>query len=185
MNFELPTPTQLPFGLRALMTVARADGDLAEPEAAVLVAAQQTFGSDLPLDSIDTIAPAELADAIPEPGIRFQLFGALVVMAMADGEVNDVEAEVVARFAEALAIEDAAVRFRADRLIDRCHDDRAEACSCEPRTFGTVSVSPVTAGTSSRAALHTRSPSRSASAIRGSSARQRATVIRSRASRSP
>lgn len=109
MDFNIPTPQQIPFGLRALMTVARADGELAEPEAAVIRAAQLTFGNDQPVDRIETIEPAALAEAITDPRLRFQLFGGLVVMAMADGEVNDAEANIVARFAAALSIEDAAV----------------------------------------------------------------------------
>ena len=40
MKFETPSPQQLPFGLRALHTVALVDGALSPEEAAVIAAAQ-------------------------------------------------------------------------------------------------------------------------------------------------
>jgi hypothetical protein len=109
MDFVMPNPVQLGFGLRALKTLALVDGAIDPAEAGVIEAAQRMFGGHDPLEALAPLEPAELAAGIPEPGVRFQVFGALVLMAMADGEVNEAEAALIARFAAALGIEDPAV----------------------------------------------------------------------------
>lgn len=110
MELVVPTPTQFAYGVRALKTLALVDGDLAAEEVSVILAAQQTFGEERPVDTIETITPEKLAAGIDSAAVRYQLFGGLVVMAMCDGEVNESEARLVADFAQALAIEDAAVQ---------------------------------------------------------------------------
>lgn len=110
MELVIPTPSQFAHGLRALKTLALVDGDLAAEEVSVLAAAQQSFGDEQPVDTIAAITPAELAAEIDQPAVRYQLFGGLVVMAMSDGEVNEREARLVADFAQALDIDDAAVQ---------------------------------------------------------------------------
>ena len=109
MKFETPSPQQLPFGLRALHTVALVDGALSPEEAAVIAAAQRLFGHQGEIDGLAPVTPAELAAAIEPPALRHQLFGGLVVMSMADGEVTPSEADLVGAFAEALEVKDAAV----------------------------------------------------------------------------
>lgn len=109
MSFQFPNATQLQAGLRALKTLAVVDGQLAEAEAGVIRAAQRVFGDDSAIDELAPITPGELAAAVEPPALRQQLFGGLVVMSMADGEVAETEAACVAAFAEAFGIEDGAV----------------------------------------------------------------------------
>lgn len=88
MEFVIPTTEELGYGLRALKTIALADGDLHEAERNVLAAAQSVFGDARPLDSFDPITPAEPARGIASPAVRRQLFGGMIVTCMADGEIG-------------------------------------------------------------------------------------------------
>lgn len=123
MEFVLPTAHELHHGLRALKTVALADGELHPAERDVMGAAQRMFGHDGDLDALEPITPAELAAAVEAPATRFQLLGGLVVTTMADGDVNEAEAAAVAAFAAALGIEDSAVNNL--RRLSKGHHRRA------------------------------------------------------------
>ncbi|MCY0994216.1 TerB family tellurite resistance protein [Nannocystis sp. ILAH1] len=125
MEFFIPDPEHLTLGLRTLATVARVDGPLRDGEAAVLRAADALLGdgSGRDLDLLEPIAPAELAAGFTPPPLRFQLVAAMLVMAMADGEVGQAEADLVAAFAAALGVESSAVH-NLDRLA-RGHYRRA------------------------------------------------------------
>jgi hypothetical protein len=109
MNFIFPTPHELKYGLRALKTIALADGELHRTEREVITAAQAVFGDQTNLDALEPITPEELAAGIVSPATRFQLVGGMIVTCMADGEVNPKETECLRRFADALAIDDGAI----------------------------------------------------------------------------
>jgi tellurite resistance protein len=118
MQFVLPKPAQLALGLRALATVARVDGNVSPEEAALIRAAHGAFGNQerpCVVDALESIEPEELAEGIDDEAVARQLFGALVVMSMTDGDVVPAEAELVAAFAAALQIEDGAIA-NLDRL---------------------------------------------------------------------
>jgi hypothetical protein len=110
MDFRLPTSEQLHAGLRALKTVAESDGPLNAGEAALLTAAQHAFGGQFDLDALDPITPEALAGLVQDRQIRWQLTGGLIVMTMADGDVEDAEVGVVEAFASALDVDELAVR---------------------------------------------------------------------------
>ncbi len=102
-----------------MKTVAEVDGPLNGQELALLEAIARAFGragtegSEAkvgPAASLDPIEPAELAERLIDPQIRWQLTGGLVVMTLADGDVEKSESEIVSRFAAAMGVEDPAVR---------------------------------------------------------------------------
>ncbi len=120
MEFVAPTPHEHAHGLRALLTVALAsagilaDGDrqdLSEHARSVLRASHSLLGpgGELDIDALATISAAELAAAVLRPELRFQLVGALVIMAMASGEVTPAGADAVATFATALDVDSSAI----------------------------------------------------------------------------
>lgn len=105
MDFQIPPPDKVPYGMRAMKTVALADGDLDPTERALMEAAQKLFGVEIDIDSLEPITPEELAREITDPQLRWQLCHGMIVMSLADGEANSAEWQLVEAFARALAIE--------------------------------------------------------------------------------
>lgn len=93
-------------GLRALATVARADGELSAGELALLGATASTLGSDYTVDDLPPIEPEELALAVTDPAERLRAVQALVMMTLMDQQVSHDESLLVARFAGALGVDD-------------------------------------------------------------------------------
>lgn len=119
MEFLTPNPKQLHAGLRALKTVAEVDAPLNPQELALLSAAANAFGGAEPgareallsaIPELPPIDPAELAEHIEDPRLRWQLTGGLVVMTLADGDVETSESDIVTRFAAGLGVNDPAIR---------------------------------------------------------------------------
>lgn len=110
MEFLLPTPHEWSYGSRALVTIALAGDGLSDSARAVLRAGHTLLAqtSELDIDAISPLYAAELAAAELRPAICFQLVGAMVVMAMADGEVKPAAADTVTEFAQALGVESSA-----------------------------------------------------------------------------
>lgn len=104
MDFERPSPEIIPFGLRAMKTIAMANGTFAESERNLLETAKSMFGSDVDLDSLGPIEPAELAAAITDPKKRKQLVRGMTIVSLIDGEASPEEAVIVKRFADALGV---------------------------------------------------------------------------------
>ena len=104
MEFTMPTTEQAHWGLRAMKTVAQADGVIDESERHMLEAVQRVFGTHHDVDGLETIAPEELAAGLPDQQIRRQLVNGLIVMSLIDQDVKPAEAEVVERFASALQV---------------------------------------------------------------------------------
>jgi uncharacterized tellurite resistance protein B-like protein len=90
--------------MRAMKTVALADGELDPTERALMEAAQELFGVEIDIDVLEPITPKQLAEEIIDPQLRWQLCHGMVVMCLADGEVNASESRLVDDFARALAI---------------------------------------------------------------------------------
>ena len=104
MEFKIPSPEQAYWGLRAMKTVALADGALDESELHLMEAIQNVFGTTHPLDQLDPIAPADLSRALPDPQIRRQLINGLIVMSLIDQKPSPQEAALLEQFAEALGV---------------------------------------------------------------------------------
>jgi tellurite resistance protein len=105
MGLKIPPVELAPYGLRAMKTVAMADGRFEELERRMMAAAQQALGTDLDIDVLEPITPEELASAITDAGLRNQIAHGLVILSMADEEPSKAESALVSRFARALGVE--------------------------------------------------------------------------------
>jgi tellurite resistance protein len=104
MELKMPSPEQAYWGLRAMKTVALADGALDASELHMMESIQRIFGTTYRLERLDPITPAELARAIPDRQIRRQLVNGLIVMSLIDRETSSPEADLVEQFAQALEV---------------------------------------------------------------------------------
>ena len=104
MELKIPSLEQAYWGLRAMKTVALADGKLDDSERHMMEAVQRIFGTTYSLEELTSIAPAELARAFPDPQLRQQLVQGLIVMSLIDGNANAQETELVEQFAKALEV---------------------------------------------------------------------------------
>jgi tellurite resistance protein len=105
MEFRLPAPEQAQWGLRAIKTVALADGTLDEREAGMLQAVQRVLGTSYSVEELTPITPVELARALPDQQIRNQLVQGLIVMSLIDGTPSTAETGLVEEFAAALEVQ--------------------------------------------------------------------------------
>ena len=102
MELKMPSPEQAYWGLRAMKTVAMADGALDDSERHMMESIQRIFGTTYELEQLASITPAELARAFPDPQLRQQLVQGLIVMSLIDGKANPPEVDLVEQFAQAL-----------------------------------------------------------------------------------
>jgi len=104
MELKIPRPEQAYWGLRAMKTVAMADGELSASELHMMECIQRIFGTTFSLKELAPIAPADLARALPDPQIRRQLLNGLIVMSLIDREASSQEVDLVEQFAQALEV---------------------------------------------------------------------------------
>ena len=105
MELKLPSPEQAYWGLRAMKTVAMADGELDASERHMLESIQRIFGTTHGLEQLALIEPTELARAFPDPQLRTQLVQGLVIMTLIDGKASLNETAYVEQFAQALEVD--------------------------------------------------------------------------------
>lgn len=112
MDVLTPTREAAPPQLRALVTVARAAEDgLGKPQRAVIDAAQRLMlETDLRLDEQETIAPVELANHVRDPADAHQLIRLMLLTSLAGGPPTRVQTDLISRFADALDVEEPAVK---------------------------------------------------------------------------
>lgn len=70
MELKMPSPEQAHWGLRAMKTIAMADGALDESELHMLASIQTILGTDHPVEQLEPITPGDLARALPDRQIR-------------------------------------------------------------------------------------------------------------------
>jgi tellurite resistance protein len=104
MELRIPSPEQAYWGLRAMKTVAMADGALDPSEHHMMESIQRVFGTTHDLEQLSPLTPSELAQAFPDPQLGQQLIQGLIVMSLIDGNVNDRETDMVEQFARALDV---------------------------------------------------------------------------------
>lgn len=104
MELKIPSREQAYWGLRAMKTVALADGTLDDPEMHMMEAVQRIFGTTHDLEQLAPITPTELARAFLDPQLRQQLVQGLIVMSLIDGKANAQETDLVEQFAQALEV---------------------------------------------------------------------------------
>jgi hypothetical protein len=106
MRLLEPPPEIVPHGLRAMKMVATTDGPLSASSANLLAGAQRVLlHSDVALDELPPIEPAELAARMVDPELRRQFIQGMLVLALADGAPSDAQMTLVESFAEALGVE--------------------------------------------------------------------------------
>lgn len=110
MELKIPSAEQAYWGLRAMKTVAMADGVLDASERQMLESIQRIFGTGHDLVQLGLITPTELARAFPDPQLRRQLVQGLVIMTLIDGKVSPKETDCAEQFAQALEIDAPEVR---------------------------------------------------------------------------
>jgi len=104
MEFTMPNPEQAYWGLRAMKTVALADGALDPSERHMMESVQRIFGTTYELEQLAAVTPVELAQAFLDPQLRKQLVQGLVVMSLIDGKASPQEADLVEQFARTLDV---------------------------------------------------------------------------------
>lgn len=110
MELKMPTPEQAYWGLRAMKTVALADGALDDAERNMLASVQTILGTSYVVEDLNPITPEDLASALTDRQIRHQLVQGLIVVSLIDGKANVQETETVEQFARALAVDAPEVR---------------------------------------------------------------------------
>lgn len=93
--------------LRALKTVAMADGTFAVKEQTMLVASAELLGVDADPRDLPTIDPVDLSDEVTGVAARVVALKACLVMGIVDGQISPEEWKVLSEFRAALAIDEA------------------------------------------------------------------------------
>jgi hypothetical protein len=111
MDLLRPVPESAPSQLRALALVgAAAERGEGPPQRAFLAAVQRVvLRTDLDLNTLKPITPAELAADTLDPAEARQLVRLMVVMAMADGPPAEAQMSLLRGVSEALHVEEPAV----------------------------------------------------------------------------
>jgi len=121
MDVLEPGPELAPCGLRAVTMVARAaTSGLAAPQRAMLDAAQRmVLKTDLDVDTLAPIAPAELAGRFTDPALARQLVRGMVAMSLADGPPSRQQIALIDDFATALGVAEPAVKVVRNLMAKR------------------------------------------------------------------
>ena len=106
MQLLKPTEAEGDFGVRALVDVARARGEIPLPARRLIEAARGAFGlKPVDLDSVEPISPDELAEAIGRKELRSQLVNGMIFVSLSSGPPTDDQAALVRRFATGLGVD--------------------------------------------------------------------------------
>lgn len=105
MELKMPNHEQVYWGLRAMKTIAMADGVLNESERHMLTSVQRVIGTTYEIEKLAPITPSELAQAFPDPQLRKQLVQGLIVVSLIDGKPDRQETALVEQFAQALKVD--------------------------------------------------------------------------------
>jgi tellurite resistance protein len=102
-------PAEAIMGLRAMRTLAAADGRFHDSEEALIRAAAAAYGQR-PERSYPGVTPEELADQLTDPQARERVLQAMILMTLMDGQVSDDEIACVDHFARVLGVHEPRVR---------------------------------------------------------------------------
>ncbi|MCB9763480.1 MAG: hypothetical protein H6739_27180 [Alphaproteobacteria bacterium] len=106
MNLAMPFAGEALPLLRAMMSVAMADGVLDDRERALLDFCARLYRADVVVEELEPIDPTALAAQLDDVEQRRRLLQQLVVMAMTDEEVHPNELATLQGFAAALEVEE-------------------------------------------------------------------------------
>lgn len=111
-------PDEAVMGLRAMRTLAAANGHYHTKEEALLAAAAVAYGQS-PASDYPRVTPQEVAAQLTDPGARERVLQAMILMSLMDGEVCDDELACVDHFARVLGVHEP--RMRNLRQLARGH----------------------------------------------------------------
>ncbi|MGZ3476489.1 MAG: hypothetical protein ACXWUG_21630 [Polyangiales bacterium] len=103
--FDIPTASRID-ALRALKSVALANGRFDDPERAMLRAAAGAYRCDVELDALEAIEPEKLAASVQDASAREHVIQACMLMSLSDQEVSAKEVELLERYAAAFGVEE-------------------------------------------------------------------------------
>ncbi len=109
VKHALPPPSQRVFALRALKTLALADGELHPQERRLLEIAADAMGFCEGIESLEPIEPVALAEGLTDLEARVSLMQRLVILSTLDAEVSEAEVDLLERFGDALGVDERAV----------------------------------------------------------------------------
>jgi len=108
--FQVPGGNPEP-ALRALKTVAMANGTFADGERALLIAAANAYRAVVDVDALKPITPEDLAAAIPDKDDRVRVLQASMLMSLADREATKDEWTVLDSFRRALGVDESRMKM--------------------------------------------------------------------------
>ncbi|MEJ7734253.1 MAG: hypothetical protein WKG00_34290 [Polyangiaceae bacterium] len=104
MELNTPPADVARLGLRAMKTIAAADGEIYDLERRFAIAVQRhILGTDLDFDALQPVGPDELDKGIPA-AFRERIVHACLVAALIDGEASAPELALLDAFARALGV---------------------------------------------------------------------------------
>ncbi len=107
MELPKPPPHIARAGLRALKSVAAADGEMRAVELQLIGVIQRNIlNIDDDLDELDTITPEQLAEAVTEELVRKRIVGACAMLSLVDADADASERTLVTAYAKALGVKD-------------------------------------------------------------------------------
>ena len=111
MHLDTPPPAVALLGLRALKSVATADGEMRPAQRALLEAAcDVVLKVTADIDALPPVTPAALAAGFPDLALRRQFLDGMLVVALADGIPSARTTAAVTGYAEALGVDGAELR---------------------------------------------------------------------------
>lgn len=118
MKLLRPEPHQANAGLRAMVSIASADGPMGPAARALLTAIQKhLLATNFDLDALPRISPDELDRIVPQGPLREQLVHGMPLVSAADGPPSRAATDLVGAYAEALGVTLVDVE-----LIQRLHE---------------------------------------------------------------
>lgn len=107
MEIPKPPPEIARAGLRALKTVALADGEFRPIERELIDAVMEhVLGVDVDLDALEPITPEELADLVEPQPFRERIVRGCAMLTLIDGDADDDERDFVTRAGKACGVKD-------------------------------------------------------------------------------
>ena len=97
--------------LRALKTIALADGQWGTHERTLIECAAELYGSDADIDALDPIEPEQVARVITSPEDRLRLVQGGLIMGMADMSAHPKEADYISHLQSALDVSEQRVEI--------------------------------------------------------------------------
>lgn len=105
MSFRVPSRPTAHAALRAMLTVAAADGSVTDNARQLMRSGQQwLLGTDFDLDALEPISAAELAREVSDRHDRDRIVGACLLVTMIDERPTPAQLRQVERYADALGL---------------------------------------------------------------------------------